>query len=504
MSTTTVTVGTGTVGSYTQVTTSGTVDLVVDGTQGILDVSGSAQSTLVIDIVSVSGTGFLFTDEISGGAYETFNPTSLGIIVPFLEIGFAPGAASAPGFGTLELGNNMATVTAPPPLKFSGTNNELIVDSGVSSSSLGAISGFAYTDTIDLRGVTGVASAVWTQNAGTAGGVLTLESATQTDLADITLSTGSFTSSQFSITTDGFGGSAITVACYRAGTRIATPAGDTPVEALAIGDRVLTADGSHKPIKWLGRRAYSGRFAAGKPHLLPVHFAAGALGNGRPLRPLWVSPQHAMLVDGALIPAICLVNGVSIVQETAVERIEYVHVELDRHDVIFAEGAASETYINDDNRLMFHNAAEYAALYGADAIDHRYCAARIEDGPVLAAIQARLAALAGPVAAEAGQGDLVGWLERVETDRDGTHAVGWAVCPQYASVPVCFELLHRGRVIHRALANLHRPDVEDAGFGSGRCGFRVRLPDGARLEDITVRRVADRAVLSSAAAFAAA
>ncbi len=115
MSTTTITVGTGTLGSYSQVTTSGTVDLIVDGSQGILDVSGSAQSSLVIDIVSVSGTGFLFTDEVSGGAYETFNPTTLGNIIPFLEIGFAPGAASAPGFGTLELGDNVASVTTPPP-----------------------------------------------------------------------------------------------------------------------------------------------------------------------------------------------------------------------------------------------------------------------------------------------------------------------------------------------------------------------------------------------------
>ncbi len=504
MSTTTITVGNGTPGSYTQVTASAAYDVVVVGAQGILDVAGSVQPSLVALIFTITETGFLFTDQISGGAVELFDPTTLNTVTPFLDLGFAAGASTPPGLGTLELGDNLASAAVSPPLHFGGTNNDLIFDSSLTSGFLSAIDGFAYTDTIDLRGITGVANAVWTQNAGAAGGVLTLDSATNTDLADVTLSTGTFTSSQFSITTDGLGGSAITVACYRAGTRIMTENGETTVESLSIGDRVLTADGSHKPVKWLGRRAYSGRFAAGKAHLLPIRFAIGALGHGRPYRPLWVSPQHAMLIDGALVPAACLVNGVSIVQETEVERIDYIHVELDRHDVIFAEGAASETYINDDNRLMFHNAADYGARYGDDALDRRYCATRVEDGPVLAAIQARLAALAGIAPRSSGQGDLIGWLERIETDREGIHAVGWAFCPQFPAVPVCFELLARGKVIHRGLANRHRPDVEDAGFGSGRCGFRVMLPPGTNLADIAVRRLADRATLASARSAAAA
>jgi hypothetical protein len=502
--TTTITVGNGTVGSYTQVTTSGIYDLVVDGFSGILDVSGASQISLVADIQTITESGFLFTDQVSGGAVEVFNPTTLNSVVPFFEVGSAPGASSEPGFGVLELGNNLVNTTVTPSLQFAGTNNEVIFDSSLTTSAVLPMSGFAYTDTIDLRGVTGATTAVWTQNAGTSGGVLTLESATNTDLADVTLASGTFTTSQFSITTDSVGGTDITVACYRAGTRIATPSGDAAVESLKIGDRVVTADGTHKPVKWVGKRAYSGRFAAGKAHLLPIRFAAGALGNGRPHRPLWVSPQHAMLIDGALVPAACLVNGVSVVQETQVERIDYVHVELDHHDVIFAEGAASETYINDDNRLMFHNAAEYTARYGDDAIDRRYCATRIEDGPILAAIRARLAALAGQAVPEPGQGALAGWLERVETGRDGAYAVGWAFCPPFPAAPVCFELLLRGRVIHRGLANLHRPDVEDAGFGSGRCGFRVALPAGSTLADIVVRRVSDRAALPRAHALAAA
>ncbi len=73
-----------------------------------------------------------------------------------------------------------------------------------------------------------------------------------------------------------------------------------------------------------------------------------------------------MYLDGVLIEAKDLVNGVSIVQAERVEKVEYFHVELDSHDVIVAEGALSESYLDDDNRLMFHNARDYDALYPDD------------------------------------------------------------------------------------------------------------------------------------------
>ena len=63
-----------------------------------------------------------------------------------------------------------------------------------------------------------------------------------------------------------------------------------------------------------------------------------------------------MYLEGLLIEAKDSVNGASIAQAESVERVEYFHIELETHDVIIAEGALSESFIDDDCRSMFHNA----------------------------------------------------------------------------------------------------------------------------------------------------
>jgi hypothetical protein len=183
-----------------------------------------------------------------------------------------------------------------------------------------------------------------------------------------------------------------TVACFSAGTRILTENGEAPVETLKIGDRVMTLSGEAKPIRWIGRRAYSGSFIAGKRNVLPIRVGAGALRDGVPVRDLWVSPGHALYIDGVLAQCEHLINGATIVQTEAVDHVEYFHVELDAHDVIFAEGAPAETYVECDNRMMFGNAAEYPHLYpGDDRPSFAYCAPRPKWGSEeLTAIRAAL------------------------------------------------------------------------------------------------------------------
>ena len=85
-----------------------------------------------------------------------------------------------------------------------------------------------------------------------------------------------------------------TAPCYCRGTLIATANGDVPVEALVIGDEVVTASSAKRPIKWIGRRSYGGRFFLGRSDVLPICIKAGALGDNAPTRDLWVSPHHAM------------------------------------------------------------------------------------------------------------------------------------------------------------------------------------------------------------------
>ena len=98
------------------------------------------------------------------------------------------------------------------------------------------------------------------------------------------------------------------------------------MEDLAIGDLVVTASGAHRPIRWLGHRAYAARFANPNPDLLPIRVKACALAEGVPSRDLWVSPKHALYLDCVLIPAAAFVNVSSIVKVERVEIVKYLHV----------------------------------------------------------------------------------------------------------------------------------------------------------------------------------
>jgi hypothetical protein len=77
----------------------------------------------------------------------------------------------------------------------------------------------------------------------------------------------------------------------------------------------------------------------------PVRVAAGAFGEGRPVRDLYLSPDHAVFVDGVLVPVRCLINGGTI-RRVVVPAVTYYHVELPEHDVILAEDLAVESYLD--------------------------------------------------------------------------------------------------------------------------------------------------------------
>ncbi|MCG2645518.1 MULTISPECIES: Hint domain-containing protein [Bradyrhizobium] len=151
--------------------------------------------------------------------------------------------------------------------------------------------------------------------------------------------------------------------CFMAGTMVHTPGGEVAVETLQRGDLVLTHDGRAVAVDWLGKQTVSLRFAD-RGRVLPIRIREGALGEHVPARDLLVSPDHAVLVDGALIQAGALVNGSSICQETDVPMVfTYYHVEVDDHSLILAENTPAETFIDNVDRLGFDNWAEHQALY---------------------------------------------------------------------------------------------------------------------------------------------
>ena len=143
------------------------------------------------------------------------------------------------------------------------------------------------------------------------------------------------------------------------GTRILTAQGERAVEDLRAGDLVvaLRGPGGLRPVRWVGwRRIDIARHP--RPELvLPVRVRRGAFGAGMPHRDLRLSPEHAVFVNGVLIPVHLLVNGATVVREAGVAEVTYWHVELDRHDILLAEGMAAESYLDTGNRGDFANGA---------------------------------------------------------------------------------------------------------------------------------------------------
>ena len=279
-------------------------------------------------------------------------------------------------------------------------------------------------------------------------------------------------------------------ACYAAGTRIATPGGEVAVETLSIGDLVNTGSGIAKPVKWIGRRAYTAAQVAANAHVRPVLIRAGALAEGLPVRDLAVSPMHGLFIDDAFIPAAALVNGLSIIRVDTAAPVSFIHVELDDHDVIFAEGALAETFVDDNSRLMFDNADEYYDMYGADDALRGFSAPRIEEGYQLDGLRRSLAAQAGVVTTAAVASQFRGHVEHVTAG--AVH--GWVIDDANTGTPVELDILVEGEIIARVLANRYRADLDHAGLADGRCAFTVTLPASVTALDQVAVRLASTGV----------
>jgi len=197
------------------------------------------------------------------------------------------------------------------------------------------------------------------------------------------------------------------VACFFPGTLIATVGGSVAVEALRIGDGVVTADGDVVPVKWIGRQTVVAAFGPGRERG-PVLVCAGAFAPGLPVRDLRITSDHALLLDGLLVQAGALVNGTTVRRMTAAElgeRYTVFHVETARHELILAEGVAAETFVDNVTRRRFDNYAEFEALYGeGDATIAELDLPRVKSARQLPrSIHRRLAERAGASSADSAE-----------------------------------------------------------------------------------------------------
>ncbi len=146
------------------------------------------------------------------------------------------------------------------------------------------------------------------------------------------------------------------VICFRADTRIATPAGPRPVAELRPGDRVLIHGGGLDIVRWVGRRSLDARALRRNPRLRPVRIAPDALGPGQPATELRVSQQHRFLVSGpvagrvfgapaVLLPAKDMTELPGVAIDTTDGPVDYVHFALSSHACVFANGALAETLL---------------------------------------------------------------------------------------------------------------------------------------------------------------
>ncbi len=148
--------------------------------------------------------------------------------------------------------------------------------------------------------------------------------------------------------------------CFVRGTGILTPLGYVPVERLQPGQMVVTASGAVRPVRWVGARTLDIAAHKRPEAVRPVRVLAGAFGPDVPLRPVRLSPDHALLLRGVLVPVKLLVNAATVLREADCQAVTYWHVELDRHDVLLAENLPAESYIDTGNRGMFESGSGVA------------------------------------------------------------------------------------------------------------------------------------------------
>lgn len=324
-----------TVGTTTYTTANG---LVISGTSWSLAVPTLSEGTYSVT-VTASRTG--------GGSSSdsTSNELIIDTTAPTIASFTMTGAGITAGSGTLSTGDTV-TITL--------TGSEILTVGGTPTLTLSNGATATYT------GGDGTTALTFTYTVGAG-------DTDSTDLGIASLSAGITDRAGNALSTSNLGGVgnpsgtlAVSALCYLRGTRILTDRGAVAIEDLRQGDLVQTRFQGLVPVRWIGVQHLDGTLLGRSG--APVCFKAGSLGENMPHADLTVSAAHCMLVDGHLVAASLLVNDLTITQVAISGRVDYHHIELDRHDCVSAEGAWGETYWeNAGNRRHFHNLSGFPA-----------------------------------------------------------------------------------------------------------------------------------------------
>ena len=280
------------------------------------------------------------------------------------------GAATLSGIGSTITGFYKVdfTTLAQPGASWTVQANYGAAVSPAPSSSSVLFANFGTQDTLDITNLAYFNGAYATYSSGS--GVLDVHEGVGGSQYYIDITTAAGAGTNFQVSSDGGTGAegnagtdiTLQAACYLRGTRILTERGEVPIEELSVSDRVICASGERRPVRWLGYRRIDCSRYREPATVWPVCIRAGAIAEGQPARDLWLSPGHSILMDGVLIQAEKLVNGLTIVQVPR-ERVEYWHVELDAHAVLMADGLGAESYLDTGNRAAFVNGGRFIEAY---------------------------------------------------------------------------------------------------------------------------------------------
>jgi collagen type I alpha len=431
--------------------TIGTIVVGPDGNLAVTEAAGAAgsviatQATIDFGVLDVSGGGQVVigaTDGDNGAVAIGANASLTGLGTLKGDVVLSNGGlvqATAPVPGALKIDGNISGAGAIQPLMTLEANG--VIDSGVTiafSPSIaaqvgdlvldvpggesGTITGFSTGNTIDIIG-TVFTEAVFTQGTSGSPGTLTLSGGSSTPLSllfagdyaadaftatPVTLSGGSAlvaSPGSEAFTVNSAAGASETdtvvtvISCFAAGTRIATEHGEVAVEELRIGDRMRCLFGGLAPIVWIGHRSVDCRRHPDPERVWPVRVRASTIAEGIPSRDLYLSPDHALFLDGVLIPVRRLIDRHGI-EQVRLDRITYYHIELPRHDVLLAEGQPAESYLDTGDRRNFANGGGAVALhpdFASYAREADSCAPLVVTGRRLEHVRARLRARALPL-----------------------------------------------------------------------------------------------------------